>query len=61
MKPFTKVAVGFLFLVATIHLVRLFTGSSVVIGDNAVPVWVSAPAALVFGALGYMVIRESRR
>ena len=50
----------FLFLVAAVHLVRLFTGFEVMIAGNLVPVWVSAPGALVFGALGFLVFRESR-
>jgi len=61
MKPFTTVAMVFLFLVAGVHLVRLFTKFEVMIAGNLVPVWVSAPGALVFGVLGFLVYRELRR
>ena len=61
MKPFTTIAVGFLLLVAVLHVVRLFTGFEVMIGGSVVPQWVSAPAAVVFSALGLLVYRESRR
>lgn len=61
MKPFTTIAVGFLFLVAVLHVVRLFAGFEVMIAGNMVPQWISVPAVLIFGTLGFLVYRESRR
>lgn len=61
MKPFTRITVLLLSLVAVIHLIRMFTGWEVVVRGNLVPVWVSIPAALIFGGLAWMVHSESRR
>ena len=59
-KPFTITAVGFLVLVAAVHLVRVFAGWEVQVNGMAVPVWISAPAAVVIAGLAVMVWRESR-
>lgn len=61
MKPFTTLAVLVLALFAVIHLLRLIRGVEIVIGGHTAPLWASAVAALVAGALALMVWRESRR
>ena len=61
MRPFTKISAVFLFLVAAIHLARLFTGVEVLVAGAPVPVWFSAPAGILLGGLGVMVWRESQR
>lgn len=60
MKPFTKVATFLLFLIAVIHVVRLFTRTEIMIAGNSIPVWVSGIGAVVFSGLALMVHRESR-
>ena len=59
MKPFTKIAAGFLFLISALHLLRLVTGWEVMLAGRTVAMWVSAPAAVLIGGLAAMVWRES--
>jgi 4-hydroxybenzoate polyprenyltransferase len=47
-------------IVALVHVVRLFTGFTVVIGTWGVPLWVSGVAAVVAGALAVWLFRLSR-
>lgn len=60
MKPFSLVAAVVLGLVALVQLLRVVLGWSVVINGLAVPLWASAVACLVVGALAVMVWREAR-
>lgn len=60
MKPFALTAVVVLALIATVHLFRLFTGWGVVVTGFAVPVWWSAPVAVIFAGLAFLVWREAR-
>jgi hypothetical protein len=59
MKPFTLTAVVVLALIAFLHLVRLLTGWDVVVAGFAVPVWWSAPVAVIFAGLAFLVWREA--
>jgi len=59
MKPFTLTAVIVLALIALVHLVRLFLGWDVVVTGFAVPLWRSAPVAVIFAGLSWLVWRES--
>lgn len=61
MKPFTKAAAIVLFAVAVAHVLRLLYGWQVTLVDQVIPMWVSAVAALVAGALAVLVMRESRK
>jgi hypothetical protein len=58
-KPFTKVAVVFLALIAIVHLLRLFAGWEVTVVGSVIPVWWSAFGVLIAGGLALMVWRES--
>ncbi len=40
------------------HVVRLMTGLEIVVGGWVVPLWVSAPGAIVTGGLAYMLWKE---
>jgi hypothetical protein len=60
MKPFTMITVIFLALIALVHLVRLLFAWDVTVQGVVVPVWVSAIAAVIPGALAIMLWRESR-
>lgn len=61
MKPFTRLAILLLALIALLQFVRFLTGWPVAINGIAVPVWLSAVFAVVAGVLAAMLWRESRR
>jgi hypothetical protein len=61
MKPFTAVAIAVFTLVAIVHLVRFLAGWQVIVASFVVPVWWSAPACIVAGALALALWREARR
>ncbi len=61
MKPFTRVAVLLLAVVAGLQAVRFVAGWPVSINGYAVPVSTSALFAAVAGLLALMVWREARR
>jgi hypothetical protein len=60
-KPFTTIAAIVFFVVAAVHLYRIFAGLSVAIGSLAVPMWGSWLGAAVAALLGIMLLSESRR
>jgi uncharacterized integral membrane protein len=57
-KPFTTIAVGIFSLICLLHIVRLMAGIELVAGGWVVPLWVSAPGAIVTGGLAYMLWKE---
>ena len=61
MKPFTTIAVAFLAFVALAQLTRFVLAWELIINGAIVPVWLSAVAAVLIGALSAMLWRESRR
>ncbi len=60
MKPFTSIAVLFLGLIATLQLGRSIMGWEVSVNGMNVPVWVSALAFIIAGALALMLWKENR-
>jgi hypothetical protein len=60
MKPYTTITVVFLALIALVHLVRLFFAWEVTVQGIVIPVWLSAIAVVIPGALAVMLWRESR-
>jgi hypothetical protein len=60
MKPAALIAVLFLGLIAAAHLLRLGLGVPVLVGDVAIPLWVSALGVLGPGALAVWLWREQR-
>lgn len=60
MKPAALVATIFLGLVALAHLLRLVLRVEATAGGAAVPMWMSAVAAVFTGGLAIMLWRESR-
>ena len=58
MKPFTKIAIGIFSLICLLHIARLVLGLNIAIGGWAVPLWVSAPGAIVTEGLAYMLWKE---
>ena len=61
MKPFAAVVVAFLALIAVLQLARFLLGWEVTVHGVSIPVWASAVAFAVVGALAAMLWRESRR
>lgn len=61
MKPYSTLAALVLAIIAVIHVYRFVRGLEVVVNGHAVPLWVSAVAAIVLALLSLMVWRESRR
>lgn len=60
MKPFTRIAAVFLGLIATLQLVRSIMGWEVSVNGMSVPVWVSACAFIIAGAIALMLWKENR-
>jgi hypothetical protein len=60
MKPFTAAAIAVFALIAVVHLLRLFAGWEITVVRFVVPVWWSAPACVIVGALAFMLWREAR-
>jgi len=57
-KPFTTIAIAIFSLICLAHIVRLGYGLDIMIGGWAVPLWVSAPGAIVTGGLAFMLWKE---
>jgi hypothetical protein len=60
MKPFTIIAIVIFSFIAFAHLLRFFFCADIIINGIPIPLWVSAIAAVIFGALAYMLWRENR-
>ena len=60
MKPAATVATLMLTAVGLVHLVRLVIGIEVLANGTVVPMWVSAPAALVALGTAVALWRESK-
>ena len=61
MKPATLVATVFLFLVAILHLVRIFFHVELIVNGAMVPMWVSILGFLFTAGLAIMMWRENLR
>jgi len=61
MKPATSLAVVLLLAIGILHVVRLLGSIAVTVDGVAVPIWVSAVAAVVSLGLAIGVWREHRR
>jgi len=60
MKPFTRLAVIILALIALVHLYRLFAGWEVIVAGFPIPVWWSLFGLVIPGGLAFMVWRENK-
>ncbi len=47
--------------VAAVHMARLVAGTGIAVGGVQVPVWVSAPAGVVFAGLAVWLLLARRR
>lgn len=60
MKTGSLLAVIVFTLVAVAHLVRLATGTVVVVGEYTAPLWISGIGVLVPGLIAWLLWKESR-
>ena len=60
MKPASLLAAIVLDVVAFAHLLRLIFHTKIMIGDTAVPMWVSVVGFIVATGLSILVFREAR-
>ena len=61
MKPVTVAAAILLTVVSILQLLRAVAGVRVMVGDTAIPIWVSVVAFVVAGGLAIGLWREARR
>ncbi|MBI2036861.1 MAG: hypothetical protein HYT14_00675 [Candidatus Liptonbacteria bacterium] len=59
-RTYLRVTGAVFFLIAALHLARLFYAWEAVIGGFSVPFWFSGVAAVVAGALTYQAFRLGR-
>jgi hypothetical protein len=59
-KPFTLIAALVFFLVALVHVYRIFTDFQVILGSHTIPMWVSYCGVVIPALLAIMLLRESR-
>ena len=58
-KPFTFIAIIFLSFVALMHIVRIATGTEILINHWSVPMWLNGLGALITGCLAVMLWKEN--
>jgi hypothetical protein len=61
MKPFTRIAVVTLWLIALLQLLRFIAGWEVTLNGAPVPLWLSGLVAAIAAGLAVMVWRERPR
>ena len=61
MKPVTRIASAFLFIIAAAHLLRLVLRARIMVEGTTVPMWFSVGGFLGPGILAILLWRESRR
>jgi hypothetical protein len=61
MRPFTLIAAIVFGLMALAHIYRLLTDFQIIVGNHAIPMWVSIAAIAVTGILSIGLFNESRR
>lgn len=57
MRAYSLISGAFFALIAILHVLRVIGGVSVLVADVQVPVWMSAPAAILTGALAVWAFR----
>ena len=60
MKPYARLAVLLLAVIAALQATRFLAGWRVIIEGQPVPVWISGLLALLAGGLAALLWRESR-
>ena len=61
LKTSTTLAIVFLVLLSLLQLTRVLLGWSVVVNGVSVPIWASAVACVIAGALALALWRETHR
>ena len=59
-RPFTMIAALIFFVVALLHLYRIFTHFQIIIGSHTIPMWCSYIGIVVAAFLSWMLCREAR-
>jgi len=59
MKPASFVAAILLGIVSIMHILRLVFHTEVIVGERALPMWVSVVGCVAAGALSILVYREA--
>jgi hypothetical protein len=59
-RPFTWIAAAIFALMALVHILRLFTGFQVIVGNHSIPMWCSWVGIVVPAFLSWMLCREAR-
>jgi hypothetical protein len=60
-KPFTRLAVLLLAVIAFLQLLRFVAGWTVTVNAAIIPVWVSGVASVIAGGIAFMTWRELDR
>ncbi len=60
MKTGSLLAVIVFILVAIAHLMRIVSGTEIVIGGNNIPQWISVVAVIVPGLIAWLLWKESK-
>jgi protein-S-isoprenylcysteine O-methyltransferase Ste14 len=60
MKTGSLLAIIVFVLVAIAHLLRLVSGTDVVIGGNDIPQWISVVGVIVPGLIAWLLWKESK-
>lgn len=59
-RPITLISALVFFVVAAVHVYRIFTRFQIVIGSHHIPLWVSYLGVVIPGLLAVMLLRESK-
>jgi hypothetical protein len=59
-RPFTLIAALIFFVVALLHLYRIFTHFQIVVGSHAVPQWFSYFGLVIPALIAMLLLRENR-
>ncbi len=60
MKMGSLLAVIIFILVAVAHLMRIISGTEIVIGGNNIPLWISVVGVVVPGLVAWLLWKESK-
>jgi lipopolysaccharide export LptBFGC system permease protein LptF len=59
-RPASLCSASALLVIGFAHVIRLFAGVQITINGFAVPVWASAPVAVLLAGLGFWLLKERR-
>jgi protein-S-isoprenylcysteine O-methyltransferase Ste14 len=59
-RPFTMIAALIFFVVALLHLYRIFTHFQIIIGSHVIPQWFSYFGLVIPALIAILLLRENR-